>query len=112
MELDLQSLFGLLFTAVLLAEIPQVATPPLFSHLGSYKKELLVSQDRRHLTCNPLGLLYWLVKLRQGWRAVTTTLCHSQLYPPSQGLRIWPQFQIIRSQTADEEGACRKFRSY
>jgi hypothetical protein len=44
MELDLQSLFGFLCTAVLIAETPQL--PP---HLGSYTRALLVSQDRRHI---------------------------------------------------------------
>ncbi len=46
MELDLQSLFGLLCTAVLIGRDP--ATPPL-PPLGSYTRALLVSQDRRHL---------------------------------------------------------------
>ncbi len=54
MELDLQSLFGLLCTAVLNGYDP--ATPPLAAHLGSYTRTLLVSQDRRHLFapwCHP-----------------------------------------------------------
>jgi hypothetical protein len=49
MELDLQSLFGLLCTAVL--ETPQL--PPLPPHLGSYTRALSVSQDRRHLLVTP-----------------------------------------------------------
>jgi hypothetical protein len=49
MMLDLQSLFGLLCTAVLIG--PQ---PP---HLGSYTMALLVCQDRRHLFVTPcIGL--------------------------------------------------------
>ncbi len=47
MEVDLQSLFGLLFTAVLIGCDP--ATPPLPPHLGSYTRALLVSQGRQHL---------------------------------------------------------------
>ncbi len=50
MELDLQSLFGLLFTAVLIGWDP--ATHP-FPHLGSYTWALLSSQDRRHLFITP-----------------------------------------------------------
>jgi hypothetical protein len=51
MELDLQSLFGLLCTAVYsLAETPQVSPP---RHLGSYTRARLVSQDRRHLFVTP-----------------------------------------------------------
>ncbi len=51
MELYLQSLFGLLCTAVLFGSDP--ATPPLPPHLGSYTRALLVSQDRRHLFLTP-----------------------------------------------------------
>jgi hypothetical protein len=47
MELYLQSLFGLLCTAVLIGWDP--ATPPLRPLLGSYTRALLVSQDKRHL---------------------------------------------------------------
>jgi hypothetical protein len=48
MELDLQGLFGLLCTAVLIGRHP--ATYPLLPpHLGSYARALLVSQERRHL---------------------------------------------------------------
>ncbi len=54
MELDLQSLFGLLCTAVLIGW--DLVTPTLYPRLGSYTRALLVSQDRRHLfrLCNPL----------------------------------------------------------
>jgi hypothetical protein len=31
-----------------------------------------------------------------GWRAGTTTLCHSRLYPLSQGLRIWQLYAAIK----------------
>jgi hypothetical protein len=51
MELDLQSLSGLLCTAVLIGRDP--ATPPLPPHWGSYTRALLVSQDRRHLFLTP-----------------------------------------------------------
>ncbi len=46
MALDLQSLFGLLCTAVLIGNTP----PP---HLGSYTRALLISKDRRHLFVTP-----------------------------------------------------------
>jgi hypothetical protein len=51
MQLDLQSSFGLLCTAVpySLADTPQ--PPP--SHLGSHTRALLVSQDRWHLFVTP-----------------------------------------------------------
>ncbi len=51
MELDLQSLFGLLCTAVLIGWDP--ATPPFPPHLGSYTRALLVSQKRPHLFVTP-----------------------------------------------------------
>ncbi len=51
-ELDLQSLFGLLCTAVLISWDP--ATPSLPTQLGSYTRALLVSQDRRPLFVTPL----------------------------------------------------------
>ncbi len=68
-ELDLQSIFGLLCTAVLIGWDP--AIPPLPPHLAHWLT-LLVSQDRRHLYVTPwfhmsvnltneavLGLLYY-----------------------------------------------------
>ncbi len=51
MELDLQSLFGLLCTAVHRSWDPETPPPP---HLGSYTRALLVKQDRRHLFVTPL----------------------------------------------------------
>ncbi len=51
MELDIQSLFGLLCTAVLIGWYPP--TPPLPPHFGSYTRALLVSQERRHLLVTP-----------------------------------------------------------
>jgi hypothetical protein len=51
MELDLQSLFGLLRAAVLIGLDP--TTPPLPPYLGSHTRALLVSQDRRHLFVTP-----------------------------------------------------------
>jgi hypothetical protein len=47
MELDIQSLFGLLCTAVLMGQDP--LTPLLPPILGSYMRTLFVSQDRRHI---------------------------------------------------------------
>ncbi len=52
MELDLQSLFRLLCTALLIGWDP-ATPPPLPPHLGSYTRALLVSQDRRHLFVTP-----------------------------------------------------------
>ncbi len=48
LELDLQSLFGLLCTAVLIGWNPPYSPPA--PHLGSYTRALLDSQERRHLT--------------------------------------------------------------
>jgi hypothetical protein len=49
MELDLQSIFGLVFT-----HWPRPRHSPLSPLLGSYTRALLVSKDRRHLFfCNP-----------------------------------------------------------
>jgi hypothetical protein len=57
MELDLQSLFGLL-QLFSLAETPQLPPPPHPSpHLGSYTRVLLVSQDRRHFFVTPCCIL-------------------------------------------------------
>ncbi len=50
MELDLQILFGLLCTAVLIGWDP--ATPP-FVRIYAHTRALLVSQDRRHLIVTP-----------------------------------------------------------
>ncbi len=49
MDLDLQSLFGLLCTAVLIGLDPPRTPRPPPRILGSYTRALLVSQDRRHL---------------------------------------------------------------
>jgi hypothetical protein len=54
MELDLQSLFGLLCTDIFLGWNP--STPP--PYLGSYTRALLVSQNRRHLFVTPWQ--YWI----------------------------------------------------
>ncbi len=51
MVLDLQSLFGLLWTSVLIGW--DLATPPLNPHLSLYTRALLVSQDRKHLFVTP-----------------------------------------------------------
>jgi hypothetical protein len=51
MEIDLQSLFGLLCTAVLIGWDPATLPPP--PHLGSFTRALLVRQDRRHLFVTP-----------------------------------------------------------
>ncbi len=55
MELNLQSLFGLLCTAVLVGWDSE--TPPLPPRLGSYTRGLLISKDRRHLFVTPW--LHW-----------------------------------------------------
>jgi len=49
MELDLQSLFGLLCTAVLIGWDPATLPP----HLGSCTRALLVCKDRRRLLVTP-----------------------------------------------------------
>ncbi len=49
MEIDLQSLFGLLCTAVLIGWDPATPPPPIWAHIwGRY----WFSQDRRHLLAN------------------------------------------------------------
>jgi hypothetical protein len=48
MELEVKVFFWLLCTAVLIGREP--AIPPHPTHLGSYSRALLVSQDRRHLS--------------------------------------------------------------
>jgi hypothetical protein len=53
MELDLQSLFGLLCTVVVL--IGGDPTIPPHPYLGLYTRVLLVSQKRRHLFVTPWG---------------------------------------------------------
>ncbi len=54
MEVDLQSLFDLLCTAVLIGWDPAISpTPSLPPHLDSYTRTLLVSKDRRHLVVTP-----------------------------------------------------------
>jgi hypothetical protein len=53
MELDLQSLFELLCRAHWLS--PATPPPP---YLGSYRRSLLVSQDRRHLFVSPCFLVF------------------------------------------------------
>ncbi len=57
MELDLQSLFGLLCSNTYWLR-PRISPPPPAPHLGSYTRALLVSRDRRHLfvTPSPLSL--------------------------------------------------------
>jgi hypothetical protein len=51
MELDLQSLFGLVCTAVLTGCDPATPPPPrIWAHIRA--RALLVSQDRRHLFLN------------------------------------------------------------
>ncbi len=60
MELDLQSLFGLLCTAVLIGWDPAIP-PPLDPHWGSYTRALVVSQDRRHLFVIPWLTYYYCI---------------------------------------------------
>ncbi len=55
MELDLQSLFGLLCTAVHIGR--DTETPPSPTHLGSYTRALLVSQNKRHLFLKPPAVM-------------------------------------------------------
>jgi hypothetical protein len=55
MELDLQSLFGLLCTAVLIGLEP--ATSHFIQHLGSCTRALLVSLERRHVFVTPCSYI-------------------------------------------------------
>jgi hypothetical protein len=60
MELDLQSIFGLQVhrcTHWLRPRNPNPPPLPLLPHFGSYKRALLVSQDRRHLFVTPCLIL-------------------------------------------------------
>jgi len=59
MELDLQSLFGLLCTAVLIGWTAEARNSLLSPHLGPYTRALLVRQDRRHLFVTPLVRWIW-----------------------------------------------------
>jgi hypothetical protein len=53
-ELDLQSLFGLLCTAVLMAETQQLPpTTRILAHMYMYTRARSVSQDRQHLFLIP-----------------------------------------------------------
>jgi hypothetical protein len=52
MELNLQSLFKLLCAAVLIGLDPATPPPPP-THLRSYTRALLVTQERRHLFVTP-----------------------------------------------------------
>ncbi len=37
------------------------------------------------------SFIIFFISAHIGWQAGTITLCQSQLYPPRQGLRNWPQ---------------------
>ncbi len=54
MESDLQSLFGLMYSAACTHWL-RPRNSPLSPHLGSYMRAPLVSQDRRRLFFNPLS---------------------------------------------------------
>jgi hypothetical protein len=45
-----------------------------------------------------------------GWRAGTTTLCHSRLYPPSQRLRIW--LQLVTTKRTEEARRRERFKTF
>ncbi len=53
MELDLQSLFGLLYSFAETQLQPPPLPPPIPQRLGSNTRALLVSQERRHLFVTP-----------------------------------------------------------
>jgi hypothetical protein len=63
MELDLQSLFGLLVHIVLITRDPAAPSPPPPPHMGSYTRALLASQDRRHLFVTPCSYLTYALVL-------------------------------------------------
>jgi hypothetical protein len=74
MELDLQSLFGAPCAQLYsLVETPHSPHPP---HLGSYTRELLVSQDRRHLFVTP-----W-IQVFQGLYPLPVSDSTNGLFPP------------------------------
>ncbi len=93
MELDLQNLFGLLCTAVLIGW--DSATSPLPPHPGSYTRALLVSQDRRHLFVTPWSkqknatygfLIIFTVVLRSKYRGLCSFNCYQ--WPGAIDLRM------------------------
>ncbi len=118
MELDLQTLFGLLCRVVLIGWDP--ATPPLPLHLGS-KRALLVNWDRRHLFVTPcitlnLVRLYIIIKLLVQDRLclyflfqdVATTQLHSHQSPAPIHRAIYWQFRtcclkLLRSPRIDSK---------
>jgi hypothetical protein len=69
LEMDLQSLFGLLCTAVL-AETPHSPPPPLPPHLGSYTRALLVRHDRRHLFVTSEVTIHWCDEAKLGLKNI------------------------------------------
>jgi hypothetical protein len=100
MELDLQSLFGLMCTAVLIGWDPTFHNSPP-PHLGSCTMALLVSQDRRHLFVTPWRSAFGtLLRIRSPIFS-PTTVSHPSLYnefsrqrsstksPPPQDLNVF-----------------------
>jgi hypothetical protein len=87
MEFDLQSLLGLLCTAVLSGWDP--ATLPLAPHLGSYTRALFVSQDRRHLFVTP-----WLVSNESDYcaKSEAVAFCHTSLRKNSDKVSFGKQW--------------------
>jgi hypothetical protein len=93
MELDLQSLFGLVCTAVLIGWAPQRPPPP---QLGSYTCALLVSQGRRHLFLWPsyyslLVCLLSVCHLRHRYKLASASLRASVERPDPWGLTTLSQ---------------------
>jgi hypothetical protein len=51
---------------------------------GGYSRLVVVPARQATLACGPVRQPFVLVFIPQaGWRAGTTTLCHSRLYPPA-----------------------------
>jgi hypothetical protein len=88
MELDLQSLFWAPVYSCTHWQRPRNSPPP--PHLGSYARALLVSQDRRHLFCNPLISLkqqtIYPPRLRGVPRSSSLGVRQTALSPPSTGV--------------------------
>ncbi len=82
-ELDLQSLFGLLCTAVPIGWYP--ATPPVPPHLGSYTRALFVHQDLRHLFVTPW---YQYLTLFSSWTIPLMHTLHFNTLPHFPPLRF------------------------
>jgi hypothetical protein len=100
LELDLQSLFGLLCTAVLIGSDPAPPPPP---HFGSYMKALLVSQDRRHLFVTPPAPNLF---LSAGHGCFYIVLCPEELFLIDLQYKVK---EYIQHRTSVQSSCCKAF---